>query len=73
MKAQDNKKEQATDVYTLLTTVNFGKYTGKTIKYIKDADPQYIVWMNGVGYKISDEILIECLANTLPPDDPNGC
>lgn len=53
--------EQIDGIYTIF---NFGKYKGKTLLYVIDNDPQYIIWCidNIEDFNINEKLKLELLS-----------
>lgn len=49
--------------------LDFGKYTGKSIAFVLETDPSYLIWMHeNTSYKLSEKIYVEAKELT---DDQN--
>lgn len=49
--------------------ITFGKYKGKSLAWILEENPSYIVWLSENNVvKISDNLLTTALSYTMPPN-----
>ena len=44
------------ELLELDTELEFGKHQGLSVSDILEDDPQYIEWLKGEGYEVSDEV-----------------